>query len=253
MEIRVATWNVHRARGADGRVDPARVVAAIAGEPRLATADVLALQEAEAERPPHGRLLDLAALEAATGLRSVHRHAPGLRLGPASDGYHGTILLAGPRLRLLDAAAVDLPGGLYPRAAVIADLAGEGAAVRIAATHLALGQRWRLRQMRALGEALATRPARPTLVVGDLNEWRPWLGRAFAPAVTGRTLAGPAVATFPAGGALLPLDRILADWPGGVTAAEALVSPALRAASDHRPLVARVRLAPPVSGPPTSG
>ncbi len=86
-----ATWNVHRARGADGRVRPARVTEAIdaAIVPRLP--DILALQEADMECPPHAGLLDTAQISASTGLRYVHS-VPSLRWGPESDGFLGTIL-----------------------------------------------------------------------------------------------------------------------------------------------------------------
>lgn len=227
-----ATWNLHRARGADGRVDPARSTAAILAAPDLAGADVLALTEAEAEAPPYARLLDLVAIEKATGLCAV-----GLRWGPQSDGFLGTLLLLRPPLRPDWAAVVDLPG-VYPRGAVVVELASPS--LRIIATHLSLVQALRIAQMRTLAQALARRPAMPTVLVGDLNEWRPWGGLAFGAAVAGRTFTGPAHATFPARLPLLPLDRILCDRPGAVTEARVLAAAPFRAASDHLPLVARV-------------
>jgi endonuclease/exonuclease/phosphatase family metal-dependent hydrolase len=60
----------------------------------------------------------------------------------------------------------------------------------------------------------------------------------------GLDLRGPARATFPATRALLPLDRILTTAPGAVTEARAIDGPGIRAASDHRPLTATVRLGP---------
>ncbi len=237
--LAIATWNLHRARGADGRVDPARVAAAITGAPALAGADVLVLTEAEAETPPHARLLHLPAIEAATGLRAGHAEA--MRWGPESDGFLGTILMLRPPLVLAWGAVVDLPG-VYPRAAVVAEVGGLGAPLRIVATHLSLVQVLRMAQMRTLAQALARRPAMTTILVGDLNEWRPWGGLAFGRRVAGRGFTGPARATFPARLPLLPLDRIMADRPGMITEARALRGRAFVDASDHLPLVARITL-----------
>lgn len=244
--LNLATWNLHRARGADGRVDPARILALLAGTPGLAGADVLALQEAEAEAAPYGTIFPPGALEAETGLWSVH--GPGLRFGPDSEGWQGNVLLLSPALAVAAARVVPL-GGRYPRSAVIADVvsdvvAGGGAPVRfrVVATHLSLGQPLRILQMRRIARALAALPPLPLLLLGDLNEWRPWGGLALGPAVTGCRLHGPARRTFPAARPLLPLDRILCDRAGALGEVRALDGAALRAASDHLPLAARLDL-----------
>ncbi len=243
MDLALAVWNLHRGRGADGRIDPARTLAAILSQPDLARADVLALHEADGERPPYPPFLDLAALEAATGLRSVHRTA-GLREGAGSHGFRGNILLLRPGIGLA-AVEVHALGGVCPRGAVVARLA---AGPVIVAAHLSLAQGFRIAQMRRLRPALAGQA--PVVVIGDLNEWRPWGGLALSRAVTGRALRGEVRATFPAARPVLPLDRILCDRPGALTGVRALRDPALVAASDHLPLVARLSLAP---GPATSG
>ena len=82
----------------------------------------------------------------------------------------------------------------------------------------------------------------PTVLLGDLNEWRPWGGLALSRRIAGRHLTGPARATFPARLPLLPLDRILCDVPGAVAQARAIATPEVRAASDHLPLAARLTL-----------
>lgn len=232
---RIATWNLHRGRGRDGRIDPGRTLATLLATPELAQADILSLHEAEDEAPPYGGFLDLARLEAGTGLRSVHI-TPDLRPGPSSQGMIGNLLLLRPPLAAA-AQAIRMPG-LYPRAAVLADLG----ALTVVSTHLSLGQPLRADQMRRIGRALAARPGQPVVLVGDLNEWRPWLGLAFARLLAGRRFHGPARATFPAARPLLPLDRILCDLPGAVTDLRAVTSPALVAASDHLPLAATLRL-----------
>lgn len=234
-----ATWNVHRMKGADGRVDPDRVVAAILETPTLARADILALQEAEEECPPYRGFPALAELPARTGLCPVHGEAT--RWGAASQGFIGTVLYLRPPLVPAHVAVIDLPG-VCPRGAVLAEVQGAARPFRVVATHLSLSQPLRIVQMRTLAQHLARRPAMPTVLIGDLNEWRPWGGLALSPRVAGRRLSGPTCSTFPARLPVLPLDRILCDVPGAVTDARPIATPAVRMASDHLPLVARLAL-----------
>lgn len=238
--IACASWNIHRARGADGRVDPGRILAAIRATPDLARADILTLQEAEGECPPYPGFAALADLPAQTGLRSVHGD-PETRWGAPSQGFIGTILYLRPPLLATYVAVLDLPG-VCPRGAVVAEVQGGPRPFRVVATHLSLSQALRIVQMRTLAQHLARRQAMVTLLMGDLNEWRPWGGLALSPRVAGRHFIGPARATFPARRPVLPLDRILCDLPGAVTGARAIATPEVRAASDHLPLVATLTL-----------
>ncbi|MEM7642917.1 MAG: endonuclease/exonuclease/phosphatase family protein [Pseudomonadota bacterium] len=236
--LRVATWNVHRGVGTDGRFDPARIAEVIATDIAPAVPDILVLQEADADDWPHAGILDIPEIEAATGLR--HAHGPELLWGPDSHGFLGVIVFLHPRLTVTRGRVLDLPGHAH-RGAVVLDLA---LPLRLVATHLSLAQWLRGVQMRAIGQYLHRSPQMRTVLVGDLNEWRPWAGLAFSRAVTGRTLTGPALATFPVGRPVLPLDRIMGDWPGMIGNAQVLDTPLIRAASDHRPLMAQVRLRP---------
>jgi endonuclease/exonuclease/phosphatase family metal-dependent hydrolase len=236
-----ASWNIHRGKGNDGVTDPARTAAVLAQDihdPRL---DALVLQEADADHPPHNGFLDLAGIEAATGLRSIHT-TQSHRWGAASHGFLGVIILTRPEWQVHDVTLLDLPGHCH-RGAVIVDLARDGVALRLIGTHLSLSQALRLVQMRTLGQHLFRRAARQTVLCGDLNEWRPWGGLALSPRVAGLAFAGPAPATFPVRRPFLPLDRILATAPARVVSARALDSKGIRMASDHRPIRAEVLLA----------
>ncbi|SHJ20729.1 endonuclease/exonuclease/phosphatase family protein [Wenxinia saemankumensis] len=237
--LRVVSWNVHRGRGGDGRVDPARILSTLGAEVCPAgSADILGLQEADEEVPPHGRILDVAGIEAATGLRSVHDR-DGLRWGPRSDGFLGAILFLPPDWGLSHADVIDLPGHCH-RGAIAVEARSPAGPVRVICTHLSLGQPLRIVQVRTLVQYAFRRPAMPTILLGDLNEWRPWGGLAFSPRVTGCRLSGPCAPSFPVGRPILPLDRILCDRPGAVTGFEVLDGRGIRAASDHRPIRARV-------------
>ena len=235
------SWNIHRGRGNDGVIDPRRTVEVLGAEVCPPGADALVLQEADEEVPPHRGVLDLAAAEAATGLVQVHTDAAH-RWGPESHGFLGTIVLLRPEARVEDVALLDLPGRCH-RGAVVVDFTLRGRALRLIGTHLSLAQALRAAQMRTIGQHLFRRAARPVVLCGDLNEWRPWGGLALSRRVTGVPFAGPAPATFPVGRPLLPLDRVLVTPPARVAAARVLDGPGIRMASDHRPLAAEVALA----------
>jgi endonuclease/exonuclease/phosphatase family metal-dependent hydrolase len=230
-ELRVASWNLHKCVGTDGRFDPARSVAVIAE----LGADLVALQEADKRFGRRTGLLDLQALERATGL------VP-LRVSDLSDGHgwHGNAILVRPGTRARF-HRLALPGA-EPRGALVAELDLKEGPLRVVAAHFGLLRRCRTRQAEAILRTLAEGEKMPTLLLGDLNEWRPGTRsslRALEPVFGPVT---PSPASFPARLPVLALDRIL-GWPQGLVAeVEVHDSPRARSASDHLPLTARVLL-----------
>lgn len=225
----VASYNVHKCRGADGRFRPDRVAGVIAE----LGADIVAVQEADRRFGHRSGLLDLGALMRDSGLAPV-----AASLIPDGHGWHGNALLVRPstevRLRRLA-----LPG-FEPRGAVVADLVSPTGPLRVVAAHLGLFRRCRALQAHAILEAIGEGEAAPTLLLGDLNEWRP--GRSALGVLEpmfGRAAPAP---SFPARFPFLSLDRIL-GWPRGiVSAVEVHDTPLARIASDHLPLRAQVDL-----------
>ncbi|MEL7259655.1 MAG: endonuclease/exonuclease/phosphatase family protein, partial [Pseudomonadota bacterium] len=240
LSLRCATWNIHRAKGRDGVVDPERVVKTI--ESRMASLglDVLALQEADEERRPHAKIVDVEQIARIVGLDYAHDH-PNLRWGPESHGFLGTILFLHPRLRRLQTDLIDLPGHCH-RGVVAIEVQTAGRNFRIASTHLSLSQPLRILQMRIFGQYLRRRPRMQTIFLGDFNEWRPWGGLMFNNRLVGTTLRGPAHRTFPSKRPMLPLDRILTDPPGRLSDVGVLKDPEFSASSDHLPLMAVVEI-----------
>jgi endonuclease/exonuclease/phosphatase family metal-dependent hydrolase len=94
--------------------------------------------------------------------------------------------------------------------------------------------------VRSLLKALEAETPHPTLLMGDLNEWflwgRPlrWLHAHFE--------ATPSPRSFPARAPLLALDRIWVEPRALLQRLWVHASPAARAASDHVPVVADIRL-----------
>jgi endonuclease/exonuclease/phosphatase family metal-dependent hydrolase len=230
--LRVASYNVHKCVGTDRRFDPARIAAVIAE----LGADVVALQEADRRFGRRTGLLDAAALEAETGL-----HPLPVSVLEDGHGWHGNALLVrrGTPARLRRLA---LPGA-EPRGAVIAELMLPAGPLRVVAAHFGLLHRSRTWQARAIVEALEDGPFMPTLLMGDLNEWRPGRRSSLGALVPmfGDVSASPP--SFPSRLPMLALDRIL-GWPRGLLGpVQVHDTPLARVASDHLPLTATVMLA----------
>jgi endonuclease/exonuclease/phosphatase family metal-dependent hydrolase len=229
MDLRLLSYNIHRCIGDRGRQDVARV----AGVIRALHPDVVALQEVQngSHEEPESRQLDYLA--AATGLTPLA--GPTLR---DARGDYGNALLT--RLSIRTVRRVDLSvAGREPRGALDVELALGSHTLRLIATHLGLQSGERRRQLRQLLTRLGAGPEGPSVLMGDLNLWWPLgplrrrLRRFFGHA--------PLRRTFPAGWPLLPLDRILVAPSRALLELEAVRLPATRRASDHLPLLARIR------------
>lgn len=228
----VASYNVHKCVGADGRFDPGRVMEVI----REISPDVIALQEADMRFGERAGLLDLPRLRHETGLVPVP-----VSSGPKSHGWHGNVLLFRQGI-VSDVHQVKLPG-LEPRGALLAEIDLErGASIRVIAAHLGLMRRSRRQQAETLLELLGARDDRPTLLMGDFNEWRLGNGSALKRLEAQFGPLPPALPSFPARMPVLSLDRILANREGLIGDISVHDTPLARQASDHLPLTARIDL-----------
>ncbi|MEM0947963.1 MAG: endonuclease/exonuclease/phosphatase family protein [Pseudomonadota bacterium] len=239
-KLRCATWNVHRGRGAHGRVEPARATNAIETDLGSLSLDVLALQEADEEIRPHRRIFDAGQIASVTGLKYLHNEDR-LRWSRDSDGFLGTVLFINPTLRIVHSDVIDLPGHCH-RGAVSVEIDTGSTRFRIMSTHLSLSQPLRIVQMRIIGQYLRRRPAMQTVLLGDLNEWRPWGGLMFNGRIVGTRFRGPSVPTYPSGRPLLSLDRIMTDRSRCVDQVRTIAGPRVVTASDHLPLFAEVTI-----------
>ncbi len=228
-EIRVATYNVHRWTGINGRraSDPARAAFVISEM----AADVIALQEV---MRPHRGDDPLEALAEALGMyvtfaaTRVHKR-----------GELGNAILS--RWPIGGVSMLDLSySRLEKRVAVAAQIPFERGVLEVVSTHLALADRTRHKQVRALlGHPRLGRG--PTILLGDMNAWRRCPATRALEAEPWMTAGIKFPMSFPAARPVLALDRI---YTSGVDLVEisAYDSRAAQRASDHLPVVARIRL-----------
>ena len=229
-ELTVATYNVHRWTGLNGRSkpDPARAGFVISE----LDADVIALQEVV--RPLAGddvleQLAEGLGLHVAFAATRVHR-----------DGELGNAILS--RWPIGGVSMLDLSfSRLERRVAVSAQFAFDGGMLDVVATHLAL-----VRPHATPPGALAARSSEPAHQPDAAARRHERLAPAARRRARSRAswrqhhnLDWPA--SFPAASPVLALDRIYARG-ARVVELYAHSSRAARRASDHLPIVARVEL-----------
>ena len=241
----VATYNAHRGRGQSPTAPfrPDRVVRVVA-EIRP---DLIALQEAQHYLRPGLAMLDAEAIERDLGLRLLR--LPGVAHRPGDhQGWRGNLVLVRRDAEVLRAPVGLRLGGLEPRGGVLAELDLGWGPFRLVAAHLSLGAARRRLQAEALLDAMGTGAGNrlPTLLLGDLNEWRPG-GSALGvlEPVFGEPPRAP---TFPSFLPMFSLDRIMGHPRCLVPGVSAHDTPLARRASDHLPL--KARLATDVLGKP---
>jgi phospholipase D1/2 len=233
VPLRVATWNIHDARGADGRRDLARIAEVI----KQLRAPLVGLQEVGCGSD---NICDAAQLARATGYAwhamVTRRHAL---------LQHGNALLTTLPVDLVRTHDLSIDGR-EPRGALEVHVRHGGDRLRVIVTHLGLRAGERRRQVERLLRAVPDDDLALTVLLGDINEWllwgRPlrWLHRRFGDS--------PALRTFPARAPLFALDRIWAHPPGALMDVTRHATAAARGASDHLPVVASLR----IPGPPVA-
>jgi endonuclease/exonuclease/phosphatase family metal-dependent hydrolase len=229
MQIKFASYNIHKGVGLDRRRDPERILAVL----REIDADIIALQEVDRRYGKRASVLPIAAIE-----HSQYR-AVRLQMRPDSLGWHGNALLVRRGLDVIEASAIPLPT-LEPRGAVRADIVVNGRLIRVVGMHLDLSGLRRRHQVRGVLANIAKCSAVPTVIMGDTNEWAR-TGGCFREFDAHWSVLCPG-RSFPSRRPLANLDRIVAsrDWQLGGTSVHHSALSVL--ASDHLPVCASLML-----------
>ncbi len=234
--VRVATYNVHRWQGINGRTKPdvARAGYVISE----LDADIVALQEVlrpfdadgfgDPSQDPLSLLCDELDLHLAFAVTRRHRR-----------GQLGNAILS--RFPITSISVLDISHSrIERRGALAAQVGHAGAGLGVVATHLSLVDRTRHRQIQQLMDHPSLN-AGPAVLMGDMNAWRNCKGSKVLDEELGlhHNLDWPA--SFPAGRPMFSLDRIYTRHAAVVEVGHH-DTPAARKASDHLPVVAEVEV-----------
>ncbi len=227
--LEVATYNVHRWTGVRGgrKWDPDRALSVI----EELDSDIIALQEVL--RPFNGedpleRLADELKLHTAFAVTRAHRR-----------GELGNAILSRRPMKAVFTLNLSF-GAFERRSAIAAQFHGGTHDLTIVATHLALIDRTRTRQVHEILEHPELQG--PTLLLGDMNAWRRCKAtRRLDDTFTTRHHNQNWPPTFPAPMPVLALDRIYTRGIG-IKQMRPHQSPAARRGSDHLPLLASLEL-----------
>jgi len=227
--FRVASYNVHRWAGLNGRGKPDLTRAGSVIE--ALDADIIALQEVLRPMGDESPLEDFA-------------QDLGLHLAFAANRKHkrgelGNAILS--RFPITTISVLDLLSSRIERRCALAAGFDTGSGIfGLVATHLSLVDRTRRRQV----QMLLKHPqwnAGPAVLMGDMNAWRECKASQSLEDTLHRHSNVDWPATFPASRPILALDRIYASG-AEVVSVSAYDSPSARRASDHLPVVAELRL-----------
>jgi endonuclease/exonuclease/phosphatase family metal-dependent hydrolase len=232
--LRVATYNIHRCRGLDGRTRPDRIAAVI----QSVEADVVALQEVIGAGPRGGGHLE--TLGAALGMGWVLAPARQLR------GHHfGNAVMS--RFPIVQHLHQDLTWKTCePRRLQRADILVDGGALHIFNVHLGTAILERRYQAQRLTTIVSDRHVNgPKLVLGDFNEWM----RGLATTLLSEKLNSVDLRdflkrrrTYPGVFPILNLDHIYHAGRVEILGVEVPRNRLALVASDHLPLVADIRI-----------
>jgi endonuclease/exonuclease/phosphatase family metal-dependent hydrolase len=225
--LRIASYNVHRCKGSDGRCDASRVAQVI----EEIGCDTVGLQEVDNRADVAHDSMQLDFLADATRMQAIAGHTI-----VHHEGHYGNALLT--RRPVLGVRRHQLTfKSREPRNALEVDLDVAGRRVRVIVTHLGLWPAERRYQARSLLTLLReVAPEQPVVVLGDINEWMP-MGRPLR-WLHGMLGHAPAERTFPARLPMFALDRVWVRPRHTLLAFGSHRSPVANVASDHLPVMA---------------
>ncbi|MBI5615968.1 MAG: endonuclease/exonuclease/phosphatase family protein [Gammaproteobacteria bacterium] len=232
--LRIATYNLHKGRGLDGRVNVARIADVIAE----IDADVVALQEVATPGDDPQAFDQLRYFAERLGY-----HAAFGRARSGRGCVYGNATLSRRPFASVSPLNITVPRRTG-RGALRTDLALDAGVLHVFNVHLGLGYLERRDQANRLFEDDALKApdlSGARIVLGDFNEWvkgqvTKSLRREFG--LTDLEAHVPRLRAFPHGLPLLHLDHIYYDHHLRVQAARTHRSRLALIASDHLPLVA---------------
>lgn len=230
--MKIASYNIRKCIGLDRRRDPQRILSVL-GELDV---DIVALQEADKRLGKRPSSLPIDQIERHTGMMPLD-----IGLSGPSLGWHGNAMLLRPESSFADVECLDLPG-LEPRGAIIVEIGlNNGTSVRLVTVHLGLLRKSRIKQIAYIRDAVANRAQRPTVIMGDFNEWSPTKGLGALSEDFHILAPGN---SFHAARPIAKLDRFALSRDLHVRDAGVVDNLRARRASDHLPIWADIGVLP---------
>jgi endonuclease/exonuclease/phosphatase family metal-dependent hydrolase len=229
QDVTVATYNVHRWTGLNGRSasDAARAGFVISE----LGADVIALQEV---LRPFDQEDPLVALCSALGLHFVFAATR-----VHKRGEQGNAILS--RFPIESCSVLDISHSRIEKRGVLAAQVGDGNRnLSVIATHLSLVDRTRRRQVQSLLQHPELNTG-SSVLLGDMNAWRKCKATRQLDDEFSRHDNHKWPPSFPAPRPVLALDRIY-SLNAEIKEVSAHDTPSSRRASDHLPIIAKIRL-----------
>jgi len=232
--LRVATYNIHRCRGLDGRTSASRIADVI----RAIEPDVIALQEVVGASPSSpGQAEELGALLGMGWVMAPTRH---LR-----NALFGNVVLS--RLPIIHHAQYDLSWKTCePRCCQRVDIQMDAHTLHLYNVHLGtafLERRYQAGRLSAIVHD--RRIGQPKIVLGDFNEWM----RGLATQMLSERLKSIDLRahlrrrrTYPGVFPVVHLDHIYYEGKVDVARLELPRTRLALMASDHLPLVAELKI-----------
>lgn len=232
-ELRIMTYNIHHGEGTDGVLDLERIARIVL----QSEAEVVCFQEVDRGLSRTDRRDFVKEFEALLEMEGVFGANYFF-----DDGEYGNATFS--RLPIIAHENMALPGpdGIEPRGALRVTLDLEGQPIQVVNTHWGLTSEERAKQGAALSVALGTGP---TLVVGDFNENERGQGLSRLFESLSDSAGAPRLGAYPTFPAYEPqrrIDFILHSKHFSVEYFSVLDGPEIKVASDHRPVMATVKL-----------
>ena len=235
VDLRIATYNIHRCRGLDRRTMPSRIAEVL----REIEADVVALQEVIGAGPAGaGQAEEIGAAVGMGWVMTTVRH---LR-----NHLFGNVVLS--RFPIVHHSHYDLSWRTCePRACQRADLdLGQGRTLHVYNVHLGTAVLERRYQAPRLASFVHDhRVTGPKIILGDFNEWMRGLATKTLSSLFDSVDIHAHLQrrrTYPGIFPLLHLDHIYYEGHVEIRGVELPRTRKALMASDHLPLVANVRL-----------
>jgi len=232
--LRVATYNIHRCRGLDGRTNPARIAEVIRG----IDADIVALQEViGAGQTSAGHAEELGAMLGMGWVMAPARHLRGC--------LFGNVVMS--RLPITHHSQYDLSWRTCePRCCQRVDISIGDDTLHLYNVHLGTALLERRHQAGRLATIVSDRHvAGSKIVLGDFNEWmRGWTTAILSERLNSVDLRDHLRRrrTYPGLFPILHLDHIYYAGKIEIVKIELPRTRLALVASDHLPLVADVRI-----------